>query len=110
MDKMNTLKPLEKQLLELPKEVKFCTKCVMSNQRPRITFNEEGVCSACSYRETKKNIDWDERARMLEELLDKYRRNDGRWDVLVPSSGGKDSAFVGHHLKHQYGMHPLTVT
>ena len=27
----------------LPEEVKFCKKCVMSNQRPRIIFNEEGT-------------------------------------------------------------------
>jgi len=25
----------------------------MSNQRPRITFNKDGVCSACTYSKTK---------------------------------------------------------
>ena len=44
------------------------------------------------------------------KLLDKHRRNDGNWDVIVPSSGGKDSAFVAHQLKYKYGMTPLTVT
>ena len=29
---------------------------------------------------------------------------------MVPSSGGKDSAFVAHQLKYKYGMNPLTVT
>ena len=39
----------------LPKEVIFCKKCVMSNQRPRITFNAKGVCSACTYAEYKRS-------------------------------------------------------
>ena len=35
-------KTLEKQLRIQPKEVQFCKKCVVSNQRPRIAFDEEG--------------------------------------------------------------------
>ena len=102
---------LERQIPNLPKEVKFCKKCVMSNQRPRIIFNDEGVCSACINTEKyKNNIDWEKREQELVELLDKHRRNDGTWDVVVPSSGGKDSAFVAHQLKYKYGMNPLTVT
>ena len=49
------IKPLEKQIPNLPHEIKFCKKCVISNQRPRITFDSEGVCSACQFAETKKN-------------------------------------------------------
>ena len=33
----------------LPKEVVFCRKCTLSNQRPRINFDQVGVCSACNY-------------------------------------------------------------
>ena len=43
-------------------------------------------------------------------MLDKHRRSDGTWDVIVPSSGGKDSAFVAHQLRYKYNMNPLTVT
>ena len=28
----------------------------------------------------------------------------------MPGSGGKDSFYAAHVLKHKYGMHPLTVT
>ena len=58
----------------------------------------------------KNQIDWDEREKELVKLLNKHRRKDGYWDVIVPSSGGKDSAIVAHKLKHDYGMNPLTVT
>lgn len=88
----------------------YCTKCVVSNQRPRITFDERGVCSACQHAERKKSINWDERENELHKLLDKYRSKDGAYDVVVPCSGGKDSSYVAHQLKHEYGMHPLTAT
>ena len=110
----------------LPREVKFCTRCVISNQRPNSTveykhtsaskkstihFDAEGVCDACRVAEAKRTrIDWHERERELNELCDRYRRNDGHYDCLVPGSGGKDSFFAAHKLKYKYGMHPLTVT
>ena len=94
----------------LPLKVKFCTKCVISNQRPRIVFDEEGVCTACRYFEYKKNIDWKERENELLKLLDKHRSKGSEYDCVVPSSGGKDSAYVAHELKFKYGMNPLTVT
>lgn len=109
----------------LPADVKFCKRCVMSNQRPastvefkhtihskKITMNidEEGVCDACRHSEHKEKIDWKMREDELLQLLDKYRKNDGNYDCLVPGSGGKDSAFQAHVLKYKYGMNPLTVT
>jgi N-acetyl sugar amidotransferase len=119
----------EKKKLEayygLPEEVTFCTKCVMSNQRPTsavefkhtkdskkttMHFDEDGVCDACRTAEIKDNIDWGMREDELVALLDKYRKNDGSYDCLVPGSGGKDSAYQAHVLKYKYNMNPLTVT
>ncbi len=104
-------KTIDRQLAKSPSKVFFCKKCVVSNQRPRITFNEEGICSACQYAHIKHNvIDWGTREKMLLELLDRYRSKDGSYDCIVPGSGGKDSSYVAHQLKYQYRMHPLTVT
>lgn len=109
----------------LPSEVKFCKKCVMSNQRPastvefkhnkeskKVTLNidEDGVCDACRTAEQKSKIDWEEREKELIKLLDQHRSKDGSYDCLVPGSGGKDSAYQAHVLKYKYGMNPLTIT
>ncbi len=108
----------------LPPEVKFCKKCVISNQRPNsavemknkgikketIQFDDEGICSACNFNKDKKETDWKEREEKLFELLEPYRSHDGSYDVLVPSSGGKDSAFAAHVLKYKYKMNPLAIT
>lgn len=98
-------------MYNLPPTVKFCTKCTISNQRPRITFDEFDICSACNFADYKKmKIDWEIREQELIDLCNKHRKKDGSFDVVVPCSGGKDGSFVAHQLKYKYGMNPLTVT
>ena len=95
----------------LPEKIIFCNECTVSNQRPRIQFDESGVCSACNFAKHKRNeIDWSTRGQELEKLCDKHRKSNGEFDVIVPCSGGKDGGFVAHQLKYVYGMNPLTVT
>lgn len=125
----NQLAQKDTALLEtkygLPSEVKFCKKCVISNQRPNsdvefkhtagsvkktINFDENGVCDACNVAEQKKNIDWLAREQQLKELCDRFRGDGTQYDCLVPGSGGKDSFYAAHMLKYKYGMKPLTVT
>ncbi len=110
----------------LPPQVIFCKRCVISNQRPSSTvefkhtvtekkavidFDDEGICSACRFAEQKdQGIDWQLKEDELKALLARFKRNDGGYDVIVPGSGGKDSAYTAHVLKYKYGMNPLTVT
>lgn len=115
---------IQPTLYGLPPHVQFCKRCVISNQRPSscseyahkanskketISF-ADGVCDACRVAEKKASIDWGKREFELRTLCDKYRRNDGGYDCIVPGSGGKDSFYQAHVLKTKYGMHPLTVT
>jgi len=111
----------------LPREVKFCIKCNMSNQQPMssneynhnkhslkttLSFSEDGICHACNFNMLKESgeINWDDRERELLELCDQNRKDDGSYDCIVGGSGGKDSAMQSHILKYKYNMHPLTVT
>ncbi|MFM2235277.1 MAG: hypothetical protein RL296_936, partial [Actinomycetota bacterium] len=109
----------------LPEVVRFCKLCVISNQRPSsavefthrlsdkkktIGFDEDGICDACRFNIQKQHfIDWNQRENDLEKLLEKHRSKKG-YNVVVPGSGGKDSAYTSHILKYKYGMNPLTVT
>lgn len=110
----------------LPREIRFCSRCVISNQRPNsavefkhtaeskkvtIAFDANDVCDACRVAEEKYNsIDWAERERKLVEMLDRFRSRTGQYDCVVPGSGGKDSFYAAHVLKYKYNMNPLTVT
>ena len=66
-------------------------------------MKEDGVCSACDYAYEKDNeIDWDERERQLQKVCDEHRSANGSWDVIVPSSGGKDSAALAIHMNNKH--------
>lgn len=109
----------------LPRHIRFCARCVYSNQKPNsereyqhtsatrkstVGFDAEGLCDACRVALRKKAIDWQARERELREVCDRFRRDDGHYDCLVPGSGGKDSFYAAHMLKYRFGMNPLTVT
>ena len=113
-------------LYGLPEKVEHCKKCLMTNQKPfsvnemvhgieikkeGLEIQSDGICNACHYAAKKdEGIDWEARESLLKNLLNKYRKNDGSYDCIVPGSGGKDSGMASHILKYKYGMNPLTVT
>jgi len=92
-------------------EVEFrrCSRCGMSNTRPRIKLDENDVCGPCKYWIEKEKVDWQSQWNKLEKICEQYRTTDS-WDCIVPCSGGKDSLSVATRLRDELGMHPLTVT
>lgn len=86
--------------------LKRCSKCILPETFPGISFDAQGVCNVC--REHKhfhvKGRD------ALAALCDKYRRSDGRPDCLLAFSGGRDSSYALHYLVKELGMHPVTYT
>ncbi len=89
-----------------------CTKCIMPNTKPDLSFDEEGVCDACRSMEKKDaDIDWEARAKEFGELLEKHKSKDGsNYDCIIPVSGGKDSTYQAYIIKKVYGLDPLCVT
>lgn len=89
--------------------LKYCKKCLMPSTRPGLKF-KNGVCLACIHEEAKDSTNWEERFEALKALCDKHRREDGKPDVLIAASGGKDSFFQTYVFKELLGMHPLLVS
>jgi N-acetyl sugar amidotransferase len=87
----------------------YCRQCVMPSTKPDLLLDDHGVCNACRSYENRKTVDWDQRARELEVILDKYRGNGTNWDCIVPVSGGKDSTYQVIRML-QFGLNPLCVT
>lgn len=86
--------------------LKRCTKCVLPETFPGISFDSEGVCNYCrDYSPVKVKGN-----EALLDFLAKYRGTGREYDCLVPLSGGRDSAFVLHQLVKKYGMNALALT
>ncbi len=93
--------------------MKYCTKCLYPDTKPNLSFNKDGVCSACTAYEARKSIDWAAREEQFRELafntLGGSGKRDSVYDCIVPVSGGKDSHY--QVLKClEYGLRPLAVT
>ena len=90
--------------------MRYCTRCLMPDTRPGSIFDDKEVCQACINYEKRKIINWKERKKELRKLCDKYRREDGYYDCVIPVSGGKDSHFLVYTMKEEMGMNPLLIT
>lgn len=95
--------------------IRWCTRCVYpSISAAPMEFDANGVCMGCRMAEVKTAIDpgdWVRRKELLRDILEKYRCRDGsRHDVVIAVSGGKDSWFQTHVIKHEFGLNPLLVT
>jgi N-acetyl sugar amidotransferase len=90
--------------------MKYCVKCLQPDTRPNIRFDENGICPACNYHDTLKNVDWDKRKSELDEIVAFGKANSSSgYDCIIGVSGGKDSMRQANFVKDVLGMNPLLV-
>jgi N-acetyl sugar amidotransferase len=89
----------------------YCTNCVYpSSSAVPLAFDENGYCSGCKSSMQRSEVDWENRRKRFERLVEQYKNKDGsNYDCIIPVSGGKDSYFQIHIIK-SYGLNPLLVT
>ena len=89
--------------------LQYCKKCVMPDSKPDLVLDGEGICNACRSYEQRTQVDWQQRRKELESILDRYRSDGSKWDCIVPVSGGKDSTYQVLKIL-ELGLNPLCVT
>ena len=88
----------------------YCSTCCMPDTKPGVFFDEQGRCNGCRASEIKQNVDWDERWKNLEVIVDEIKgRAHSSYDCLVPVSGGKDSWYQAHVMSQVFGLKVLCV-
>lgn len=97
----------EEKLLEYRRyEGRRCTKCLLTETMPFISFDADGVCNYCRhYKPRNKPRPKEE----LFKLVESYRRTHGN-DCIVPFSGGRDSCYGLHLIVKELQMKPITYT
>ena len=89
--------------------MKRCTRCGLPETYETIEYDSYGVCNICRQHEYKKDkIDWSERKRMLDSIVQDYRGKSD-YDCIIPFSGGKDSTYTLYYLIKEYKLKPLVV-
>jgi glucosamine--fructose-6-phosphate aminotransferase (isomerizing) len=87
-------------------KIKRCTKCILPETMPFISFDFEGVCNYCKNYKPKNQP---KPKKQLFDLVEKYRRVNGP-DCIVPFSGGRDSCYGLHLIVDELKMKPITYT
>ncbi len=94
-------------------DVRWCKSCVYpSISAAPLDFDDKGVCTGCLISKQKKKIDvndWRKRENVLKSLF-KHKNSSQNYDCVIAVSGGKDSYFQTHYLKHTLKLNPLLVT
>ena len=79
--------------------------------RPNIIFSEDGLCPPCQYQSKPQDIDWNSRAKELEDIITFAKQNNqSGYDCIVGVSGGKDSTRQAMHIRDNFGLKPLMVS
>jgi glucosamine--fructose-6-phosphate aminotransferase (isomerizing) len=89
-------------------KLKRCSKCLLPETMPFISFDAEGVCNYCRNYEERGSFLKGEKA--LEEFVAKYRKSSGESDCLVGFSGGRDSGYGLDYVQNRLDMHPIAFT
>jgi N-acetyl sugar amidotransferase len=90
-------------------ELRYCIRCLYPSTKPRLTFDETGLCSACQAFDQRPEINWKAREAEFRVLVELAKAEKRPYDCIVPVSGGKDSHY--QVLKAlEYGLRPLAVT
>ena len=86
--------------------LKRCTKCLLPETFPFISYDQDGVCNYCH-----NYVYWNKKpVEELHSILEPVRKKDGNPDCLVPISGGRDSSYALHYIVRELKMHPVAYT
>lgn len=83
---------------------------MLPSTKPDLSFNNDGVCSACTAYENRTHVDWSARATQFSTIMSQHSSvNESNWDCIIPVSGGKDSTYQVIKIL-ELGYKPLCVT
>jgi len=97
----------EEGLLEFKQpNIRRCSRCILPETMPFISFDSDGVCNYCrNYK--LRNVP--KPKNELFDLVKPYLKKNGN-DCIVPFSGGRDSCYALHLIVNELKMKPITYT
>ena len=88
---------------------RICSRCILPDTIPGITFNTHGVCSFCEAEDAHPKPQQKRGEQGFRDALAPSRRTSA-YDVLCLYSGGKDSTFMLYVLSQVLGLRVLAMT
>jgi hypothetical protein len=88
--------------------MKYCSRCIMPENYPGISFNDDGICNFCLGSRksgTRGHLGKEKLVSLLSTATGK-----GEYDCIIPLSGGKDSTYMLYYAVKVLGLRTLAVT
>ena len=94
-------------------KMRYCKRCLQPDTRPNVVFDDEQICFACRYEESKATIDWAAREAELKSIAEEAKaeavKRGNIYDCVIGVSGGKDSTFQALYARDRLGLNPLLI-
>jgi glucosamine--fructose-6-phosphate aminotransferase (isomerizing) len=87
-------------------EMHRCSRCILPETFPYISFDEQGVCNYCL---NHKPIVYKGPDALMRDIAP-LRGKNGDADCMVAFSGGRDSSYSLHYAVKHLGLHPIAYT
>jgi len=87
-------------------QMKRCSKCILPETFPGITFDKKNKCNYCRSWEPIQSFG----ESKLNEKLKHYKGKGKKYDAIAAISGGRDSSFVLFNLIRKYNVKTLALT
>jgi len=85
--------------------LKRCSRCILPETTPNITFDKDGVCNFCH---SHIKVQYEGETK-LKELLYSHRKDSNKYDCVLGISGGRDSSYALLKLVKDYNLKVLAV-
>lgn len=88
--------------------MKTCSRCVLPETFPDISFDADGICNFCRSSEKKvDSVDYGINESELRQFFDRFQSKENHYDVVMCVSGGVDSSAALINIVEKFGMRPL---
>src|SRR5688572_25596050 len=91
-------------------ERRICSRCILPDSVPGITFNTEGVCSLCQAEDANPSRPKQRGGEQAFLSALAPRKRSAAYDCLCLYSGGKDSTFMLYVLSQVLKLRVLAMT
>jgi hypothetical protein len=78
--------------------MKRCKECILPENYPRITFNEEGICNYCITYKEREYLGGDALKEKINSFLKNKKDRNKNYDCVLGLSGGRDSSYLLYYL------------
>lgn len=87
-----------------------CKRCGLPSTYKKIRFDNSGICNYCyeadQHSDLKSLLTFNDENELI-AILQKFKNKNGKYDVVVPLSGGVDSSVTLIRIVEKYNLTPL---